>query len=158
MPHRTWLRFWPLAPAIALSAAIVQADAALASNSRLAARVLHDQLGNRQATLWFQGHWGFQYYMEEAGAKALDKHQSPLAPDDYLISPTGNTNISATSPMLFAPAGDVTAAPTGWISTMQIDLGAGFYSDGFGPLPFYFGPGLPQVFSVSRVRIPNRYW
>lgn len=32
----------------------------------------------------------------------------------------------------------MTIEPSGWISTMQIDLGAGFYSDGYGPLPFYW--------------------
>ena len=90
--------------------------------------------------------------MEEAGARPLDKHRPGLSPDDCLISPTANTNISAIPLSLFAPAGDVTIEPSGWISTMQIDLGAGFYSDGYGPLPFYFGPGLPQVFVVSRLR------
>ncbi len=151
-PHRAWLHLWPLAPALVLGAAIVHADAAFAANSRNAARVLHEQLGNRGANLWFQGHWGFQYYMEEAGAKPLDKRRPELSPGDYLISPTANTNISTIPLPLFAPAGDVTAPPTGWISTMQIDLGAGFYSDGFGPLPFYFGPGRPQLFIVSRLR------
>jgi len=149
---RSWLRLWPLAPAVVLSAAIVHADAAFAANSRTAVRVLQEQLGGHGASLWFQGHWGFQYYMEETGARPLDKRRPGLSPDDYLISPTANTNISAIPLSLFAPAGDVTIEPSGWISTMQIDLGAGFYSDGYGPLPFYFGPGLPQVFVVSRLR------
>lgn len=150
--HRDWLRLWPLVPAIVLGAAIAHADAAFAANSRTAARILHEQLGGHGASLWFQGHWGFQYYMEEAGAKPLDKRRPALSPGDYLITPTANTNIGAIPLPLFAPAGDVTIEPSGWISTMQIDLGAGFYSDGYGPLPFYFGPGLPQVLVVSRLR------
>ena len=41
---------------------------------------------------------------------------------------------------------------------MQIDLSTSFYSDGYAPLPFYFGPGLPEVVSVARIQAPNRYW
>ena len=154
-PRRLWFRLWPLLPAAALSVAIAHADAAFARNSRAAARVLHAQLGDRPGTLWFQGHWGFQYYMEQAGARPLDKRAFAMAPGDHLISPTGNTNVSATSSPPFAPAGKVTIAAAGWISTMQIDLGAGFYSDGFGPLPFYLGPGAPQVFEVARFDPPT---
>ncbi len=153
-PRRTWLQLWPLLPAAALSVAIVRADTAFARDSRAAARVLHEQLGGRPGTLWFQGHWGFQYYMEQAGAKPLDKRAFAMTPGDHLISPTGNTNVSAPPAPPFVPAGKVTIAASGWISTMQIDLGAGFYSDGFGPLPFYFGPGTPQVFEVSRFDPP----
>jgi hypothetical protein len=34
---------------------------------------------------------------------------------------------------------------------MSPRLGAGFYSDLYGPLPFAFGPAPPEVYRVYRV-------
>lgn len=37
---------------------------------------------------WFQGHWGFQYYMQQAGARPMDYAASPVArPGDRVIVP-----------------------------------------------------------------------
>jgi hypothetical protein len=42
-----------------------------------------------RATIWFVGHWGFQYYAEHAGMKAVvpDRSSSPLRQGDWLIVP-----------------------------------------------------------------------
>lgn len=39
------------------------------------------------ATLWFQGHWGFQYYCESAGMKLVDPGRSTLHEGDWLLVP-----------------------------------------------------------------------
>ena len=153
---KAWIRHWPLLPAAAIAAAIVQADAAFAANSRTAARVLHEQLGGRGHPLWFQGHWGFQYYMEAHGACALDHRAPRLAAGDYLITPEQNTNVAAPPTEVFESIGNIETEPSAWFTTLQMATGAGFYADVWGPLPFAFGAGQPQRFEVARMR--QRPW
>jgi hypothetical protein len=38
-------------------------------------------------TVWFQGHWGFQFYCERAGMRPVIPGQSALAPGDTLVVP-----------------------------------------------------------------------
>jgi hypothetical protein len=39
------------------------------------------------STVWFAGHWGFQYYCERAGMRPVVPGQSVLAPGDLLVLP-----------------------------------------------------------------------
>jgi hypothetical protein len=39
------------------------------------------------AKLWFVGHWGFQYYAEQAGMKPVAPNASQLRPGDWLMVP-----------------------------------------------------------------------
>ncbi len=39
--------------------------------------------------VWFVGHWGFQYYAERAGMRAVVPDRSLLAPGDWLVVPDG---------------------------------------------------------------------
>ena len=38
-------------------------------------------------TVWFNGHWGFQYYCDHAGMKPVVPGQSTLKPGDWLVYP-----------------------------------------------------------------------
>jgi len=42
-------------------------------------------------------------------------------------------------------------APTSWLTTMNPKLGAGFYSDVFGPLPFVIGSVPTEKFMVFEI-------
>ncbi len=155
-PHALarWKSFWPLLPAAALAALVVAADASLANQSRVAAAAVHEKLGSR-APIWFQGHWGFQYYMERAGARPLDKKRPAFKPGDYLITPEINTNLTTPPEHIIETFGSVEVAAPTWIATMNIEEGVGFYSDSWGPLPFGFIGPHGQRFDVARVRIPQ---
>ena len=146
------LRWWPLLPAALVGAAVAQADATLAGDARTAARVIHEQLGGRGAGIWFQGHWGFQYYMEAAGATPVDKGAVVAAPGDYLVTPEINSNSTPPPEAMFERVGDIEIASGGWIVVMHIPSGAGFYSDQWGPLPFVVAPVPTQRFTISRAR------
>ncbi|HLZ55289.1 MAG TPA: glycosyltransferase family 39 protein, partial [Verrucomicrobiae bacterium] len=66
---------WLLGPvllAAALSLMLAQADARLANTNRLAAEQLCAKYRTPGNTVWFEGHWGFQYYMEKQGGRAID--------------------------------------------------------------------------------------
>ena len=131
---RTWRAAWPLAPAAAVALLVCWADYTWANSARSAAATIQETFKDSQHTVWFQGHWGFQYYMEAAGAKALDFERLEIAPADTLIVPLYNCN------------GRRLARETVYLDRVFrfplsrtfaiMRLGAGFYSDVWGPLPF----------------------
>lgn len=49
-----------------------------------AAEVVRPEPGK---TVWFNGHWGFQYYCDRAGMKPVVPGQSTLKPGDWLVYP-----------------------------------------------------------------------
>jgi 4-amino-4-deoxy-L-arabinose transferase-like glycosyltransferase len=57
----------PLIVSGILSIWIASADAEMANSARLAATSIHEKIQNRPGRIIFQGHWGFQYYMELLG-------------------------------------------------------------------------------------------
>ncbi|MDR3455860.1 MAG: glycosyltransferase family 39 protein [Verrucomicrobiae bacterium] len=104
--------------------------------------------------VWFQGHWGFQYYMNAAGAAAVDFNEAKRSgiPGEVIVIPEQNTNIrlpSATNAVLL----DVfKVAVPARVAVWSRTLGAGFYDAGYGPLPFAFGTLPPEtVFVYSPV-------
>ena len=49
--------------------------------------------GNENHNIWFQGHWGYQYYMEQYGAHPIDATQRQFKQGDIIADPTTNTNV-----------------------------------------------------------------
>lgn len=113
------------------------ADFEYANSAREAAKQIHGKYGDRPRGVWFEGHWGFQYYMEALGGKAIDSRTTQLYPGDVIVIPENNTNVSP-PPEDRTRLLETIEVPGGrWISTMR--LGAGLYSDAFGLLPFTVG-------------------
>ena len=79
-----------LAASAALAFLVAQSDFLLAVATRQSARLVCANYKSSAGNLWFQGHWGFQYYMEQAGAWALDVKHSRLKPGDTLALPMNN--------------------------------------------------------------------
>ena len=44
------------------------------------------------ATIWYVGHWGFQFYAERAGLKAIVPTRSMLKAGDWLVIPDENVD------------------------------------------------------------------
>jgi hypothetical protein len=67
--------------------AVAERDAVAATAARLA------ELGAdpERETVWFAGHWGFQFYAERAGMRALVPGASPIRAGDWLVVPEGVT-------------------------------------------------------------------
>jgi tetratricopeptide (TPR) repeat protein len=150
-PSLPWRAALPLLPAAGLALSISWADYSLANCQRLAAHALHTETAGYPMNLWFEGHWGFQYYMESGGAKAVDFKASLLQPGDLLIIPSNNTNlVMPHGPTLHFIKGEQLTACR-WLATMDRSLGAGFYSNVWGPVPFAFGITHPEEFQVSLV-------
>jgi hypothetical protein len=105
--------------------------------------------------VWFLGHWGFQYYMEALGAKNLGFNNiRKLRAGDYVVDTltvhknfipqqvrSGWETVREFRPTSFVP-----------IRVMNRSLGAGWYSDIWGPLPFALNATAPlEVFTLYRV-------
>jgi len=105
--------------------------------------------------LWFQGHWGFQYYMEKQGAKPLNINSTIVSAEDILVIPPNNTNIYPIDRNLISLIDLVKLFPASWITTMNPTLGAGYYWDAKGPLPFAIGCVPPEEYYVFRFQNPT---
>ena len=144
--------------AIAIAAAVVAlgvawADFAYANSARAAAERIHTKYGGGAAHLLFEGHWGFQYYMEALGGKAIDVRTTSVTTGDILVIPENNTNVFP-PPKEWASFVETLEVPSSrWIATMGSELGAGFYADVFGPLPFAVGKVPPERDRIFRVSL-----
>src|SRR5208282_1012036 len=93
---------------------------------------------------WYEGHWGFQYYLDLAGAQALDLKNQSLKAGDILAMPVHNVYISQPNPGAADVREIIAVQGPRWLTTWSEDVGAGFYSSVPGPLPFAFGRVPPE--------------
>lgn len=150
---RFWRIGWPLIPAVIIALSVCWADYTLAGTARDAAKTIHETYKNRQpVVVWFQGHWGFQYYMEAHNAKALDLENSRPAIGDVIVFPVNNTNLKPPPKDRIFPVLVFKFMPCRWLSTMNARFGAGFYSSIWGPLPFAFGRIPAEEYYIFAVR------
>jgi hypothetical protein len=136
----------PLGCAWAVSMALVWTDYRQADTSRAAAEAITKGYGTAARPLWFQGHWGFQYYMQEMGAKAYDRKRTPITAGDIMAIPENNTNAFQEIMDQGTPLQTLSFAAARYLTTMNYLAGAGYYSSGFGPLPFRIGESLEEKY------------
>lgn len=137
----------PIALGAALALWVAAGDYSFALAPQVAARAVRSAYGSDSHRLWFQGHWGFQYYMQQDGAAPLDLQHLQLTEGDHIAMPSDNSNVYP----LKEPVAELEtfAVPvTGLLSTMNKETGAGFYASLWGPLPFAFGSVPPQTVTI----------
>jgi 4-amino-4-deoxy-L-arabinose transferase-like glycosyltransferase len=145
-----------IAACVALSLAAAQADFQTAVKARESAEQVCVKYATSSGRVWFEGHWGFQYYMQAHGAWPLDINRRELQSGDILIIPFRNSNSSVPEDKKATQLEVFTVADFPWIATMCPQVCAGFYSQFFGPLPFAFGPVPPQVVVSYSLKGPER--
>ena len=143
-----------LITAALLSLAVCWGDYRLAGAGREAAARILSLPRSEGTMIWFQGHWGFQYYMEEGGAKAVDVRASRVGPGDLIIIPNNNDNVVGINPQISTFMGRIELAASRWVTTTNSLLGAGFYAHILGPLPFAFGPVPLECYDVVKFHYP----
>jgi 4-amino-4-deoxy-L-arabinose transferase-like glycosyltransferase len=144
----------PLLISGALSLAATSADTELANSARIAADFIHDQSLAGPANTFFEGHWGFQYYMQSYGAQPVDVHSFRFTPGVIIVIPENNTNIFGVPAGVPALQQLVEIKTNPWIATMQPGVGAGFYASVWGPLPFAFGAVPPERYHLVTLQAP----
>lgn len=140
-----------LATSAAFSLVIAEADCLTALAIRQNARAVGATYAKTRQ-LWFQGHWGFQFYMQQFGARPLDFKNDSLKPGDLVAIPSNNTNLLPPGPGK-ADLLEIYSEPgPPALATLSETLGASFYSSALGPLPFAFGPVPPEIVSIYSLR------
>jgi 4-amino-4-deoxy-L-arabinose transferase-like glycosyltransferase len=140
-----------LTVAAVLALLVARADYALAAAQEEAAAAWRDRLKAVSGARWFQGHWGFQYYMERAGFVPLYFPGARLEAGDIVVVPENNTNVRPLPAQAVTLHERVTLPLPRGIATMSRPLGAGFYADVWGPLPFAVGDVPPERYDALQV-------
>jgi hypothetical protein len=136
---------------LSLGVAMLRADAAFAGLGRTAARALiapQIAVGRR---VWYVGHWGFQWYADKAGARFFSIRRPYPAAGDLIVASAAcipNIKIREGGPLVHV-ARIESREPGGRL--MDQTTGAGFYSNGWGYLPWAWGDSLLEAFDVWRV-------
>ncbi|MFA7405815.1 MAG: hypothetical protein WC007_17630, partial [Pelobacteraceae bacterium] len=141
-----------LVPALVISLMVARADYTHANSARKAADVIVQDLAGVRGNIWFQGHWGYQYYMERLGVKPLDFQNSPLGEGDVIIIPGNNSNTGPLESELVTLWRRYSFDTTCCLATMNIVAGSGFYSDDWGSVPFVFGAVPPETYQAYILR------
>jgi 4-amino-4-deoxy-L-arabinose transferase-like glycosyltransferase len=147
-PRRVACAF-SLAVSAAISLYVGWADYSLAKAGKTAASYYAKHAADQGATVYFQGHWGFQYYMEEHGMTYFDEEISPKKGDLIVLPQLFLMEFLANSEG-FQIRGDLgLSIPLDcWASTLNRHRGAGFYSHNFGPMPYTFGAPPAEAYTV----------
>src|SRR5262249_35474158 len=81
-----------LLASVALSLLAARADFQQANSVRETAKLVCANYTPASRPLWFQGHWGFQYYMQANRARPVDFTHPELSAGDFLAMPMLNSN------------------------------------------------------------------
>jgi ABC-type amino acid transport system permease subunit len=150
--EKTWRMVWPLVAAAVVALSVCGADYVFAGAARSAAASVHNRFQNYPGIVWFEGHWGFQYYMEAAGAKAIDFKHKNLTRQDIVVIPQTNTNISPPTANEASLESVLMYVQFPLLATMNPLLGAGFYTSLSGPLPFAIGPAGAEKYYIYTIK------
>lgn len=142
----------PLALCALLGVLLLQAEGNFADASRQAAARITDKYKPADRRVWFLGHWGFQYYMEQQRAQAMDTRTGArFAVDDVLAIPSVNSNVGSGEPPSWGTYLEFLDLPAArWVSATG--YGGGFHSDEYGPVPFAFSQVPPERFAIVGVK------
>jgi len=137
--------------AVALSLAVT--DYSMANSARLAAEQIAADYKTTDHQLWFEGHWGFQYYLEKLGGRPLDVERSILQPGDIVVVPWVNDSFTTFPAGTVGWVGHLEYEQRSWINLMGENQygSAGFSGAGFGPLPFVPGKVAARDYYVLKV-------
>ena len=151
-----WRMYAPLIPGACIALVVTYADYSQANAYRTAAHSIAKNFGVSRNTLWFQGHWGFQYYMEQIGGKHTETTGIDVTDGDFLITPYYNTAAHDLHISIVHTQWQMDIQPFRWATTWNPQAGAGYYADSWGPLPFVFTRVPPEQFLVVRLGFTGR--
>lgn len=147
-----------LPAAIGVSAAVclmlATADARLASSARRAAELIAAKYGQTGVNLWFHGNWGFQYYMQQLGGQPCLTRDPRIDRGDIVVVPMYNLSPRRIGKAFAEQVDNIVVSSFPWASTMNVSTGAGFYSNGVGPVPFVIGPAPQEQYFILRMKQP----
>ncbi len=144
----------PMAPAVAVTVLVSTADYQEAKSVQRGAEKFVADYQGPDHNLWFQGHGGFQYYLQKHGAQPIDVEKSVLKPGDYVAMKAGGETYVALPEGSSVMIDIVPDKVKSWInlSGPRGKSVAGFYEANNGPVPFAFDQGQVGVlYSVAKL-------
>jgi 4-amino-4-deoxy-L-arabinose transferase-like glycosyltransferase len=147
---------WGLVPAVAVALMVAWADYCQAASGREAAVSLVKAHQSRMDPMSFQGHWGFQYYMEGLGNRAVDFAHFQVRTGDLMIIPEKAIGTMFPRPEAAEIIDTVKFSNCPWLTTWDSRAGAGFYGSFFGPMPFVFCPAPTELYGVWRFKTDSQ--
>jgi hypothetical protein len=135
-----WLGPMAVASAVvgmAIAVLVLRADASLAEIGRRGGLLVAKlRASEPAAAVWMDGAWGFQWYAVQAGAKPMTQTPPYPRPGDLVVvgPQGGRINLIPRRKLIHVERYTATA---GWV----LGHGAGFFTNGFGALPWSVGPG-----------------
>jgi hypothetical protein len=121
---------------------------------RQEARRLYQQFSREGQTLWHVGHWGWQWYADQAGMQQYDLRTSQPVAGDRIVVPrlVDKQPLAARHQRQLKLVGqsDVAAPPVTWVRMMAIGPrgGYGYYAFRIETLPWTFSTGPLEHFDV----------
>jgi hypothetical protein len=140
-----------LVASMVISLWVTYADSEVGNSARTAASLVFDKTRGTGAKVFFEGHWGFQYYMESHGAEPLDLRDPQAKSGDFVVIPRNNIQTQSLEPSVIDSQQILNLPLKSGASTISSQLGAGFYSSYWGPLPFAFGPVPMERYEISHL-------
>jgi hypothetical protein len=135
---------------------VAAADCEYANASRAAERAFAHDRSRFAANVYVFDHWGFQYYMQERGARIWESgpnahnascHRPRVSGDTCVIAHLHSAKIDDVD--RYEVLADYEYPMRTGMTTMT--GGAGFYSHFLGMLPFVAGAAVPEAFRFVRV-------
>ena len=143
---------YSLAAAAVCSMLIAISDYRDAQCERVAARFFQERYASGSRPFWFQGHWGFQYYMQQWGAIIYDRSNPQVRPGELVAGAFSDVQAYRfpDEQIIMQDWLRLTAFPFLGVSTLG--GGASFYSSFGGPLPWIVNNVPPQRYYCFKVR------
>ena len=134
-----------------LGVAILRADSSFAEAGRHAAQTLIAPEVARGRRVWYVGHWGFQWYAEQAGARFFPVEPPFPGQGDLVVACLNcEPHIVPDQMDVLIPVRRVRHAEPGG-RVMDRSSSAAFFSNSWGYLPWAWGTGIEEGFDVYRV-------
>jgi len=138
---------------LTLSLALAQSDTRWANEQRTKTTEISLMITDRLHNVFFNCHWGLQYYFEKIGFRAFDMTEVAFRSGDYLITALTSAGM---------PVPDVLHSHLKVIKEFRYEAGlsfqlqnalssAGFYSHAYGPLPFTISSKHQETYYLMRL-------
>lgn len=137
---------------MAISIAAAAVDHRYAAAQKEVAEEVRRMYIAKGAKVWFTGHWGLQYYLEQAGAVALDRRRGgwdQAKPGEVVVSPLVNAEIIRPGKPLRSNVRTLQADSAVPLRLMSAGgCQGGFYTSVWGFLPFCLSLEPVDTFSI----------
>jgi len=148
LAQQKWWWYAPLAPTLVVALCAMWADYRLANSQREAAEYFAPMIESHSGTVWYQGHWGWQWYADMHGAVHTRSNGTPVRSGDIVIQPLWNVNVFDFDARVVDEKArkEVSFETCRWFATFNSQEGTSFYASAFGSIPFGFVSVEPEEY------------